>query len=446
MQIHSTAGTFIDLAAGQHYIRAKMCCQTDYTTAVQAQILHGSIGTAFQIQNAAAAFSPFPGMSCGEAFKGNIGTVLDSDHICPSGFCFDDGGQAAIASDGEVFYAADHEFMAIVAAFPGTVIIIGILTVGFCLTEIISTGFQDDLPIRTDGCDEFIHILDGHRLHSVSSNDCFTSLFSRRSHQTDGNENNSDDTCKADPEAGLLVVQHGFNPVLDRNFTEGHRTGCKMCLIGGAVQQGCRIGLSLLQLHELNHTLITGHFDILTKQDISNPDERIEPMQSQGDEADHLEPVVTLFQMSALMSQDIFPDHRRQAHGDIDLGTDKAQDKGCFDSVTFPSAFDFDCFPDLQAKLEIGIEGIDQEKRRYSQPDPRNQRHPVDHRSCFLRNHGFLDNRCGFNRCYIKYRGCCFCFLSVFLLDRNHWCFRCIVQNLELCHLLKHWLRARLQT
>ena len=349
VKVHCAAGTFIDLTAGQRNIRAKMCCQTDYTAAIQAQILHGGIGTALQIQNTAAAFAPFPGMSSRKAFQSHIGTVLNTDHICPTGVCFDNGGQAAIAPDSEVLNAADHEFTTVVTALPGTVIILRILTVGFCFAKIVCTGFQDNLPIGTDGRDQLIYIFNGYRLHSINRNGCFTTLFSRRSHQADSHENNGNHTCQADPEAGLLVFQHRFDSMLYGYLTEGDGTSCEMHFIRRTIQQSCGIFLPLLQLHELNHPLITSKLNILTQKNVRTPDERIEPVQRKSDETDHLEPVVTLFQVCPFMGQNILSDHCGQPHGNIDLGTDKAQNKRSFNPVTFPAAFDFNRFSDLEA-------------------------------------------------------------------------------------------------
>ena len=68
-------------------------------------------------------------------------------------------------------------------------------------------------------------------------------------------------------------------------------------------------------------------------------------MERQGQETDHLDPVVALVQMGAFMLQDVLPGLPVHAHGDVDPGLDESQNKGSFDLVALPAAPDADSFP-----------------------------------------------------------------------------------------------------
>ena len=124
-------------------------------------------------------------------------------------------------------------------------------------------------------------------------------------HQTHRHKRNGDDAQQAHPEAGAAVVQHHLNPILHADLPEGYRASGKMGTIGGAAQEGCRIALAFLQIHEPHYPLVTGQLHVLAQQDIGNPYQGIKPVQCQGQEPDHLNPVVALFQMGALVGQDV---------------------------------------------------------------------------------------------------------------------------------------------
>ena len=138
----------------------------------------------------------------------------------------------------------------------------------------------------------------------------------------------------------------------------------------GAAQQGAGIGLPLIQLHEADDPLVTGGLDILAQEDIGHPYQGIEPVQGQGQEADHLDPVVPLVQVGPLVGQDVLAALAVHAHGDIDFGLDKAQNKGRLDLVAFPAAPDPDSVPDLVFQPQVGDQTIDGKACRNDGPDP----------------------------------------------------------------------------
>ena len=137
-----------------------------------------------------------------------------------------------------------------------------------------------------------------------------SSFLCRIRQQAHRHERNGDDAQQADPEAGTAVAQHGFDPVLHADLPEGHGAGGEVGTIGGTAQEGCRIALAFLQIHELHHPLIAGQLHVLAHKNIGNPHQGIKPVERQRKEADHLEPVVALFQMGALVGKDVLA-HRR---------------------------------------------------------------------------------------------------------------------------------------
>ena len=138
----------------------------------------------------------------------------------------------------------------------------------------------------------------------------------------------------------------------------------------GAAQQGAGIGLPLIQLHEADDPLVTGGLDILAQEDIGHPYQGIEPVQSQGQEADHLDPVVPLVQVGPLVGKDVLAALAVHAHRDIDFRLDKAQNKGRLDLVAFPAAPDPDSVPDLVFQLQVGDQTVDGKACRNDGPDP----------------------------------------------------------------------------
>ena len=142
-----------------------------------------------------------------------------------------------------------------------------------------------------------------------------------------------------------------------------------MGLPGRALQQGGGVALPILQLHELHYPFVTGQLDILAQQNIGQPHQRIEPVNGQGQKADHFEPVVALFQMGALVGQDVLPDCGRKPRRNVDLRADKAQNNGGIDLTALPAAGDLHGIPDLAPQAQVGINGVYAEKQCHAQPE-----------------------------------------------------------------------------
>ena len=187
--------------------------------------------------------------------------------------------------------------------------------------------------------------------------------------QTHRHEQYGDHRQQTEPEGGTAVAQHLPDPALHADLSKGHGTGGKMGLPGRALQQGRCVALPLLQLHELHHPFVAGQLDVFAQQNIGKPYQRVEPVDGQGQKADHFEPVVTLLQMGALVGQDVLPDCGRKPRRNVDLRADEAQNKGGIDPTALPAAGDLHCVPDLVPQAQVGINGVYAEKQRHAQPE-----------------------------------------------------------------------------
>ena len=193
----------------------------------------------------------------------------------------------------------------------------------------------------------------------------------RACQQAHTNKSKCNHSQQTEPEAGFPVIQDGFDAVFDTDLTKGYRTGCIMRFRGAAAKQSRRICFPLVQFHKLNDTLIAGHFNILAKQYVADPDQRIKPVYSKGNETDHLDPMISLVQMRMFMGKNLLPGLRGHACGNVDSGFDEAQDKSSFDSSRFPTARDLHGIKHLPAKMNIRADAIGTDSGCQCNPDNR---------------------------------------------------------------------------
>ena len=227
-----------------------------------------------------------------------------------------------------------------------------------------------------------------HRRHFRDGEGLFRSLGNggigvrrlRVCHKAHGNEHNGRQRQQAHPEAGLAVVEHGFDALFYTDLPEGHRGRGEVGPACAALQKGRGVFLPLGKLHELDHPLVAGHFDILAQKDVAYPHQRVEPVERQGQETHHLEPVVPLFQVGPLVGQNVLPGLRRHALGDVDLRSCKPQDEGRVDVFGFPASGYFFRIPDPAAKACIAHGAVDGESRRHGQPSDGQQAAPGEAR------------------------------------------------------------------
>ena len=204
------------------------------------------------------------------------------------------------------------------------------------------------------------------------------SRFGGAGNQAQGDEAHSRDPQQADPKARLAVIQHGFDAVFHADLAKGHGAGGVVHPVGAALQQGGGIGLPLIQLHELHHPLITGDFNVLAQQHIGNPHQGIEPVQGQGNETDHLNPVVALFQMGPLVGENLPFGILGHSGGYVNLRFDKAQHKGGFNLVRFPAPGYLYRVPHLALEPGIGNDADQANHRRHGSPEKQQPSSGVD--------------------------------------------------------------------
>ena len=161
---------------------------------------------------------------------------------------------------------------------------------------------------------------------------------------------------QAHKEGRLAVVQGGLNAVFHTDLTKSHGAGGVVHLIGAAPQQGRGVGFPLAQLHKLHHPLVAGNLNVLAQHQVGNPHQGIEPVQRQGDKGDHLDPVVALLQVSALMGEDLLAGGLAHTAGNVDFRLDKAQHKGRLNFIRFIAAGHRHRVLDLLLQAQIGTQ------------------------------------------------------------------------------------------
>ena len=93
-------------------------------------------------------------------------------------------------------------------------------------------------------------------------------------------------------------------------------------------------------------------------------------MQSQCQETDHLDPVVTLVQMGTFMLENMLPGLTIHAHGNVDLGLNKTKDKSGVDLVTLPTTSDTNGFLNFRSQLHVGNQTVNTKADGYDDPYP----------------------------------------------------------------------------
>ena len=190
-------------------------------------------------------------------------------------------------------------------------------------------------------------------------------------HETHADKHKSKHSQQADPEAGLAVIENGFDPVLHADLPEGHGTGRVVGPVGAAPEQRRRIGLSLLQLHKLHHPLVAGHLNVLAQKYVADPYQGIEPVQGQCQEADHFDPVISLVQMGPLVGKDLLAGLPGHAGGNVDFRLDEPQNKGGFDPVGFPAAGDLHGIQHLAPQMDVRGHAVGADDYRNRNPNKR---------------------------------------------------------------------------
>ena len=384
------AGAVVHVAVRERNVLGICRLQADHAAAVDAQTVHAHAGAVLQVDDAAAAFAQFQGVTGGEILQRDIFAILQIDDAGRPGVAFQSRVHLAAAADGQVLYVLQHQLKAVVLFRPCVVGAFRGQAVAFGAGQIVGSRLQLDDGVRRDGGQQFVHIADGDGIRGSGwlgiPGGC--RIFSRGAgHQAHRHEDDGDHAHQTDPEAGLLIGKHRLDALLDAHLAEGHGTGREVRPIGGAVQQGGGVGFPLVQLHELHHPLVAGDLDVLAQQDIGCPHQRIEPVQCQRQKAHHLEPVVALVQMGAFVGENVTLFLGSHAHGDVDIRADEAQNKSGLDAVAFPAAGDPDGLPNLQLQGQVGVQTVNAEAAGNAKPEPWQNRQEI--KAC-------IRFRCGF--------------------------------------------------
>ena len=101
-----------------------------------------------------------------------------------------------------------------------------------------------------------------------------------------GCEKRNDHHNSHDPCTGLLIPQGSLYSFPDSDFSKGCRAGADPVFRCAQGQKGGRIRLSVLRRLTTDGSLVAGFFDIPAKQNITDPQDRIEPVERKQQEAE----------------------------------------------------------------------------------------------------------------------------------------------------------------
>ena len=182
---------------------------------------------------------------------------------------------------------------------------------------------------------------------------------------------------KDDPESGLFVTQHGFDPAFDSHLAESQGTGGNPFVGHAASQQRFRILLFATGVQILDYLFVTGHFDVPAQQNIGKPKNRVEPVDAQKGEAQGLPPMIFPLDVGVLMGQNVIGGLWIQIRGQVDLGLPNAQNKGRADVVAQVKILtDLDGHPHPSPQDNIANQGIDRHGDYTNEPHPGENERP----------------------------------------------------------------------
>ena len=187
-------------------------------------------------------------------------------------------------------------------------------------------------------------------------------------------QNRRDDADHHDPQGGAAVAQHVFDAALGVPLVEGQGAGGGHPPVGGQGQQGGGVVGLDLRAQPADDGLVAGGLDVPAHEDVRRPHRGVEPVEGQGHPANRLDNVIQAAQMGPLMAEDELPGLARQPGGQIDPGTDKAQDEGGVHGGVLPGAvLGTDGVKQTAAQPEIGEQRVERQGGRARQPHPGQQ-------------------------------------------------------------------------
>ena len=136
---------------------------------------------------------------------------------------------------------------------------------------------------------------------------CFIELESHRVGQkTDRNDHTGNDCNNNDPERRLLIIHHRLHTIFNTNFAKSKRAGRNHGTVDAANHKSLCIVGSLFVVEFLDNLFVTGQLNVPAQQHISQPHQRIEPMDCQQEETQRLPPVVSAANVRLLMGNNVF--------------------------------------------------------------------------------------------------------------------------------------------
>ena len=186
------------------------------------------------------------------------------------------------------------------------------------------------------------------------------------------------DQCRHDQPGPWLSVGHdGLDPGLHPHLAEGQGTGRPGPAADAAVEQGGGIPPPSLPVQLPDHLLVAGPLDVPAQQGVGRPQQGVEPVDGEEQEAQRLPPVVAPADVSPLMGDHIGQVPLRHPVGQVDGGAQQAQDEGGVRPLGLP-----DVLPQKgggghpAAQVRIAHQGIEQQEDHPRQPEPGQDKGP----------------------------------------------------------------------
>ena len=88
-----------------------------------------------------------------------------------------------------------------------------------------------------------------------------------------------------------------------------------------------------------DHGLVRGGLNVPAEEMIGQPQDRVEPVEAQGDIGQRFRQIVPAADVGLLMEQDVAPVGFRQANGKIDAGAEETADEGDVDLIRLIDIF-----------------------------------------------------------------------------------------------------------
>ena len=134
-------------------------------------------------------------------------------------------------------------------------------------------------------------------------------------------------------------MHHTFDPLFDPNFSKGQRTGGNAATLDAAIQKCRGVSPAAVHWHIPNHFFIAGCLDIPAKQNVSDPQHRIEPVDAEQQVSRGFPPMVMSADMGLLMGNDIGNVFCIHPGRQVDHRANQPQHKGCIHKLAPLDAF-----------------------------------------------------------------------------------------------------------